>query len=103
MAFKVTAKQQKELAVLIDLASKAAEELRTVTEDFNEAIGNVREFVEGMVSDWRDTVSERSEKWQESDAASEAEEFIDEWERYADALEPIEHDMPEISETPAMD
>ncbi len=103
MAFKVSAKQQKELDGLIGLAKKSAQELRTATEDFNESMSNIREFVEGLVSDWRETFADRSEKWQESDAAAEAESIIDEWERYADGLEPIEHDMPEIDETPGME
>jgi DNA repair exonuclease SbcCD ATPase subunit len=76
----------------------AKEAVETAVTDFNEKLGAARDFCEQIVSDMDNYESERSEKWQESDAASAFQDWKSEWESVE--LEDLDVEFPEALEVP---
>ena len=69
----------------------AREELIPVLEKHNELLAEVKEFASNVAAVVRDAIDERSEKWQESDKGTAAEEFQSSWEGY----DPDEYSIPD--------
>jgi len=102
MAFKLNKTESKRKSELADTltsklmtfeearASQTGKEDSTLSDALAEvlvALSETKEFVEEVASRMRDEYDEKSEKWQESDTASEIDEMINEWEN-ADFEEP---------------
>ncbi len=68
---------------------------------YNAALLKASAFAEEVSSELRDDFDGKSERWQESDAGREAEDFISEWEGFdADKLPEIAIVDPELEEKP---
>jgi hypothetical protein len=98
MAFKLNKAQQKRRDGLESALTENATNLERVVENFNEAIAAAWEKVEDAVSGYNDVLTEarefrdeivgamqdemsnKSEKWQESERASEVQSWVEEWE-----------------------
>ena len=92
-----------ESAAKLNAAIEAHNELAAA---YNAAIEEAKEWCEEVVSEIDDYVSERSEKWQEGDAASALEEWKSQFENFdpegAEEVEEIEvtieHEFDEITD-----
>lgn len=86
-----------ELEKKAELIGKANEVVAEAVAEYNEALEKAREFRDEIVGAMQEYHSERSEKWQEGDAGSAYQEWIDAWEAMElDELpEPDEIDIPE--------
>jgi hypothetical protein len=112
MAFKVTKEQSAQIKALVQkLVDQAtaveatqatanetiAAALATVVvevERYNEVLGEARELVEDIATDFRGQFDDKSEKWQEGEKGQEVNEFIEQYEHTSfDDL-----DVPEIEE-----
>lgn len=86
-----------ELNAEIDKFNKAVEEAKAGLEaaitKHNEKLQEVRDWRDGIVGDMESYVGERSEKWSESDAASEYQDWKGEFENLE--LEDVEIELPE--------
>lgn len=76
----------------------AKEDVEIAVNDFNEKLSGARTFCEQLVSDMENYEGERSDKWQESDAASSFQDWKSEWENIQ--LDDFEVDFPEPLEAP---
>lgn len=74
------------------------EEIETAVEEYNSAIAEAREFRDEIVQDIEDYMSERSDKWQESDKAEQYRAWQSEWEGIE--LDEMEFEMPDPLESP---
>ena len=52
-----------------------------VIQEYNESLSNARSFCEDIASEIQEYMDNKSEKWQESDAASAYESWKEEWEQ----------------------
>ena len=73
-------------------------EVEKAANDFNEKLGAARTFCEEIVSEMDGYESERSDKWQESDAASSFQDWKSEWEGIS--IDDFEPDFPDAMEVP---
>ena len=84
----------------ITAAAKRIEEpaaaLTAAVDAYNEALGELRELVRAVETDWQSTWDKRSERWQEGAAGQSAAEMITAWTALADDLEDIEVVLPDI-------
>jgi chromosome segregation ATPase len=91
---------QSELEADIALYNTAIEEakgnLEPAITKMNEALEAARQFRDSIVEQMDEYVSNRSDKWQEGDAASEYESWKQEWENLE--LEDFEFEFPEAQE-----
>lgn len=85
-----------------EAVSEAFKEVAEAKDALNEAIKDGASFRDDIVSEMDEYVGDRSEKWQESDAAQEYESWKSEWEQCEleeiDIEEPTELDMPDFNE-----
>ena len=72
---------------------EAWEKVEEAVAEYNETLEPAREWVAGIMGDIDTYVSERSEKWQESDKAGEYEEWKSEFEGIS--LEDVSLDKPD--------
>lgn len=75
------------------LVEEAKGAVESATETYNQALDNARTFCAEIVSLMEDYEGERSDKWQESDAASNFQDWKSEWENVD--LEDFEPEFPE--------
>jgi hypothetical protein len=102
MAFRLSKTQNKEFYAAAQVAIDRFSALELAVGEYNEALSELRGMVEGFVEEWRSAYEDRSEKWQESDKGTAANEFIDEWEAFAGELEAIDEvHMPPLEDTPS--
>lgn len=98
MAFKLSKAQQKTIDDHIETLKKKravvqeAESARTeaisaldatvqdALRDYNGALANAKSFVESTAEEFRSAFDEKSERWQEGDAGSDASTFVEAWE-----------------------
>lgn len=90
---KLNAAQKKEFKSLIDellerqgevgdafsRCMEAYNELAGEIEKYNEVVEEATQFRDGIVEEMENYVSERSEKWQEGEAAQTYEEWVSQW------------------------
>jgi glutamate/tyrosine decarboxylase-like PLP-dependent enzyme len=79
----------------LQLKKAPVDELTHSLAEFLVVLSEVETFRDELATEFRDQFEEKSDKWQESDAASEAEEFISAWEE-ADFSEPDLGDLTEL-------
>lgn len=77
-------------------AAKA--DVETAVTEYNEKLSAARDFCGEIVSEMDSYEGERSDKWQESDAASSFQEWKGEWENIE--LEDFEPEFPDAMEVP---
>jgi hypothetical protein len=63
---------------------------------YNHALGDLRELVRRVETDWQAAWDKRSERWQDSDAGQSVSEAITAWNTLADDLEEIQLDLPNV-------
>jgi hypothetical protein len=63
---------------------------------YNHALGELRELVRHVETDWQAAWDKRSERWQDSAAGQSIAEAITAWNTFADDLEEIQLDLPII-------
>ena len=67
-------------------------ELNTLIEKYNADLSEAETWKEGITGQMDDFISERSERWTESDAGQSYEAWKSEWEQFdATSLEPVEN------------
>src|SRR5574343_1903149 len=117
MAFKLTKaelKRRDELAASLELAgAELSKGIETFNEEvsklfgahvevalikYNEVLQEAQEFREDVVGRLEDEASDKSERWQESEAGQAAEEFTSEWRELS--LDEVQIEEPEPLETP---
>jgi hypothetical protein len=87
--------RQQGLAARLEEAAKAIadaqEALGNAVSTYNDVLSDAREFRDELVSDMDSFASERSDKWQESEAGQEYDAWKDEWEQLdLDDIDPPE-------------
>jgi hypothetical protein len=114
MAFKLNKTQSKDFSALVEAAKQTAELLNEQIEEFNrdakelfayveeaqeafnEAQEALRDFSKNEIAEqWRDDVSNKSERWQVGERGAAVERLIEEWENFADKLEQLRIEPPE--------
>jgi hypothetical protein len=84
----------------IKAASKRTEEpaaaLAAAIEAYNEVLAALRELVRSIEGDWQAAWDKRSERWQEGATGQAIAETITAWAAFADELDDIQIDLPEI-------
>ena len=80
------------LAVYAAAIDEAWSKLERDVESYNEKLEEVQNFVGNIVSQMEDYVSERSDRWQESDAASDYSSWQSDWENVSTL--PLELEEP---------
>ena len=88
MAFKLSKSENDDHSALIDKLTSATEALIASQTDeivaaYNTTIAECEEFRSNVADRLRDEFDDKSEKWQESDAGSDADEFASTWEDLA--------------------
>lgn len=81
--------------------AEAFKEVEDEVEAYNNVLQEVRDFTQGVVSEMEDYASGRSEKWQESDAGQQHEEWKTQWEAIDSDLEDYEAEEPEQLDEPS--
>jgi exonuclease VII small subunit len=81
------------IAIFNDAMRTAFEILQTELEKYNDVLEEAREFRDDIVSVFDDFISNKSEKWQESDKGQAAASLKDAWENLT--LDQIDVDEPE--------
>jgi hypothetical protein len=112
----ITKPQQREIEAALNVLREVAAELNQAIEAYNEALDPLREKIEAAVSDYNEKLAElkavyseihaeaqayyddRSERWQESYAGQEYQEWLDSLE--SPEIEEIEIDLPEPLDHP---
>lgn len=80
MAFRLNKKQQQEVSSLSAELALKAEAIATAVAEYNDVLTRIRTLRDSLVEDWQAQIDEKSERWQESDAAASATSLKDEWE-----------------------
>lgn len=92
MAFKLSKKEKNDKADLIErlgekhatiesaAASKDLDDTNSAIDAYNEVLDEANAFVEEIANRLRDEYDGKSEKWQESEAGTDALAFISDWE-----------------------
>jgi predicted ester cyclase len=84
------------IALYDNIVAAAFEDLTVAVAAYQFARGKVVEFSEQIISDAVSEIDEKSERWHESDAASQAEAYVQAWQDVADKLnEDVELDEPQ--------
>ena len=78
--------------------AQAREALEQARDAYNDTLEQAREFAEDIASSREAEISERSERWQESEKAQAAQAFVESWQGID--LDPVDIDMPEDLESP---
>lgn len=92
-SFCLTSEQVKQRAEIARQLRNAYEELGAAVRAYNLVVVGAKAFADEVASDAQSAHDEKSERWQESDAASEVTDWIQEWEN----LELEEIDEPDES------
>lgn len=66
-----------------DTISEQVERVNEKIREYNQLLENARSFVANRVTEFQEAYDEKSEKWQEGDAGTAAQELINEWESYS--------------------
>ncbi len=96
---KLYAEKDKVEALLADY-NEAVIALNMATSDFNAVVMEANEFRQAVVDSQQEYFDNRSEKWQESDAADEYQSWIDSWNQ---ELEEIDDEQFEECDSLDMD
>jgi hypothetical protein len=94
--FKLSKSDREKITVAAKRIEEPAAALMAAVEAYNEAIGELRELVQAVDTDWQAAWDKRSERWQESAAGQSVAEAITAWTTLADDLEDIEIALPNI-------
>jgi hypothetical protein len=86
------------VAAFNETLAQAREALEQARDAYNEKLEEVREFVEDIASSREAEISERSERWQESDKAQAAQQWVEDWQGLD--LEPVHIDITEDLDGP---
>jgi hypothetical protein len=75
--------------------------LEAEIEAYNALVTEARDFAEDRANVADEAISDKSDKWQESERGEAAVAFRDEWQNLS--LDDVEIDLPDDVETPALD
>jgi hypothetical protein len=100
--FRLSKADHGKIAAAARRLEKPASALLAALEKYNDALGEVRELVRCVETDWQAAWDKRSERWQESATGQSVAEAITAWNTLAGDLEEIQLDLPKI-ETPSSD
>ncbi len=86
---------------------EAFEKVQAALDAYNNSVDQAREFVDDIKSEMQSYYDERSEKWQEGDAGSNYQSWIDAWENIdlseIEVSEPDELDLPDMEHYTELD
>jgi len=108
MPLKLTKEESTRKSTFEDLLRKATENLISFPDDdtmeaYNDVSSDLTSFLDEIASRLRDEYDEKSEKWQESDAAMEVDQLIENWESCSiDLIEDVD-DVDEDSLNSTLD
>jgi hypothetical protein len=94
--FRLSKADHRKIAAAAKRLQKPASALLEALTKYNDALGELRELVQRVETDWQAAWDKRSERWQESAAGQSVAEAITAWNTLADDLEEIQIDLPNI-------
>ena len=94
--FKLSKVDQEKIAAAANRIEEPATTVMAAVAAYNEALGALRELVRTVETDWQAAWDKRSERWQEGAAGQSIAETITAWDAFADELDDIQVDLPEI-------
>ena len=100
--FKLSKADREKIKAAAKRAEEPAAALTAAVEAYNEVLAALRGLVRGIEVDWQAAWDKRSERWQEGARGQVVAETITAWSAFADELEDIQIDLPEIK-IPAVD
>jgi hypothetical protein len=80
MSVKLNKAQIAERARIVAILEKARSALSVAFVNYSHALEEAREFRDDLVTDWRDEISDKSEKWRESERGEATAALVDAWE-----------------------
>jgi hypothetical protein len=98
--FKLSKVDHKKIAAAAERIKEPAAAVMAAVAAYNEALGALRELVRTVETDWQAALDKRSERWQEGAAGRSIAETIAAWDAFADELDDIQVDLPEIEIPP---
>jgi hypothetical protein len=94
--FTLSKTDHRKIAAAAKRLEKPASALLAALAKYNDVLGELRELVRRVETDWQAAWDKRSERWQESAAGQSVFEAITAWNTLADDLEEIQLDFPNI-------
>lgn len=90
---EVKAELQEAIDVYNDKMNEAKAKVEEALSDYNSALGDAKSFADDVANQGNSDFDDKSERWQEGEAAEAAREWIDAWENAE--LDEVEFDFPE--------
>jgi hypothetical protein len=94
--FRLSKTDHGKIAAAAKRLEKPASALVAALAKYNDALGELRELVRHVETEWQAVWDKRSERWQDSAAGQSASEAITAWNTLADDLGEIQLDLPNI-------
>jgi len=94
--FKLSKADREKITAAGKRTEEPAAALTAAVEAYNEALGALRGLVRTIETGWQAAWDKRSERWQEGAAGQSIAETITAWDTFADELDDIQVDLPEI-------
>jgi hypothetical protein len=95
--FRLSKAEREKIMAAARRLEEPATALLAALATYNEVLGDLRELVRGVETDWQAAWDKRSERWQESAAGQSSAEAITAWNTLADDLEDIQVELPDIA------
>ena len=87
--FKLTKDQEAKFNRLSTALREAYDELTAAVNAYNQEASNARDFASEVAGDWESDYDSKSDRWRESDKASEVQDLVSQWQ---------EVDIPDLDE-----
>jgi hypothetical protein len=100
--FKLSKADREKIKVAAERTEEPAAAVTAAAEAYNEVLAALRGLVRGIEANWQAAWDKHSERWQEGATGQVVAETITAWSAFADELEDIQIDLPEIK-IPAID
>ena len=94
--FKLSKADREKITAAAKRIEEPAAALTAAVAAYNEALGALRGLVRTIETGWQAAWDKRSERWQEGAAGQSIAETITAWDTFADELDDIQVDLPEI-------
>ena len=94
--FRLSKAERKKIMAAAARLEEPAAALLVALAAYNEVLGELRELVRGAETNWQTAWDKRSERWQESTTGQSITEMITAWGTFADDLEEIHVELPNI-------
>jgi hypothetical protein len=94
--FKLSRADHEKIATAAKRIEAPAATVIAAVAAYNEALAALRGLVRTIETDWQAAWDKRSERWQEGAAGQSIAETITAWDAFADELDDIQVDLPEI-------